>query len=60
MRFYAMPEQRKKIAIAAAYVALCVIWSIGLMTWNSIGADKPIRVNTIYIYKLQTATDPGF
>ena len=33
MRFYAMPEQRKKIAIAAAYVALCVIWS---STWLAI------------------------
>src|SRR5204862_4603645 len=32
MRFYAMPE-RKKFAITAAYLALCVIWS---STWLAI------------------------
>ena len=32
MRSYAMPEQ-KKIAIAAAFLALCVIWS---STWLAI------------------------
>lgn len=32
MRFYAMPDQ-KKVAIAAAYLALCVIWS---STWLAI------------------------
>ncbi|MDP9004379.1 MAG: EamA family transporter, partial [Verrucomicrobiota bacterium] len=33
MRSYAMPEQRKKMAIAAAFLTLCVIWS---STWLAI------------------------